>query len=85
MLGSRYSFVTVLRIWWTSLGIGNPIGALSFAPVIICSKVFHDAYVEMTRSLLQGCPIDRPVTPAHLSATPDLQDVAIPWIALARD
>ena len=85
MLGSRYSLGTALSIGWrASFGTWNRIGALNFGPVIICSKVFHDAYVEITRSLLQGCSIDSPITPAHLSATPDLQDVAIPWTRLQQ-
>jgi hypothetical protein len=83
MLGSRYSLAAALSIGWR-MGVGtwNRFGALNFGPVIICSKVFHDAFVEITRSLLQGCSIDSPVTPAHLSATTDLRDVPIGWISL---
>jgi hypothetical protein len=83
MLGSRYSLSAALAIGWrTQTGIWDRIGTPSFGPVIICSKVFHDAYVEITRSLLQGCSIDQAVTPAHLSATIDLQDVPVRWIKL---
>lgn len=83
MLGSAYSLNAALSIGWrTRLGIWDRIGVPNFGPVIICSKVFHDSYIDITRSLLQGCSIDSPITPAHLSATTDLQDIAIGWIQL---
>ena len=83
MLGHRYSYLAALMIGWRSgLSHWDRLGIANVGPVIICSKVFHDAFVEITRSLLQGCSIDRPVTPAHLSATADLDDVAIGWVRL---
>lgn len=83
MLGARYSLWAALRLGWRSrLGLWDRFGIANFGRVIICSKVFHDAYVETTRSLLHGCSIDNTVTPAHLSATPDLEDVALGWIAV---
>jgi hypothetical protein len=83
MLGSRYNFWAALSIGWQStFGIQSRLGALSFGPVIICSRVFHDAYVEITRTLLHGCSIDMPIMPAHLSATDDLDDVDVGWIQL---
>lgn len=81
MLGSRYGLRAALSIGWRSqVGIFNRVGTPTFGPVIICSKVYHDAYVEITRTLLQGCSIDAPITPAHLSATTDLEDIALSWL-----
>lgn len=82
MLGGRYSVGSALSIGWRSLGVFNRLGAPKFGPVIICSKVYHDAYVEITRTLLQGCSIDALVTPAHLSATAGLEDIAVHWLEL---
>ncbi len=84
MLGSRYSMFSAFSIGWkTHLGKWDPIGVPNFGPVIICSKVFHDACVEVTRALLQGCSIDRPITPAHLSATTSLEDIDVKWIQIS--
>jgi hypothetical protein len=83
MLGSRYNYWAALKIGWQSgFGRWERVGVANVGPVIICSKVFHDAYVEITRRLLHGCSIDSPITPAHLSATQDLQDVSLNWLAL---
>jgi hypothetical protein len=82
MLHSRYSFTAAVGIGWRSLGDGRRVGAMNFGPVIICSKVVSDAYLEITRHLFQGCSPDRPVTPADLSATADLSDVQVPWFAI---
>lgn len=83
MLGSRYSLRAALSIGWRSLGFSARFGAPKFGPVIICSKVYHDAYVEITRTLLPGCSIDAPITPAHLSATTGMEDVAVPWLEVS--
>jgi len=86
MLGSRYSLRAAISIGWqTSLGLWDRVFSINFGPVIICSKVFHDAYVEITRSLLEGCSIDQPIKPAHLSATTDLDDVDVGWIELPQE
>jgi hypothetical protein len=47
---------------------------------IICSKIFADAYMDATLSALDGCLPSGLITPAHLSLTPDLDDVDVGWI-----
>lgn len=83
MQGLRYSkrvaFFAGLR---ARAGLWNRGGYLQTERAVICSKVFYDAFVEITRSLLEGCPVNEPVFPAHLSATKGLEDVAIPWLQL---
>jgi len=81
MLGSRYDAAVAI-----SAGLRARFNAWNrywfrvARPTIVCSKVFYDAHVEITRRLLSDCPLDDLVTPAHLSATTDLQDVEIPWL-----
>jgi hypothetical protein len=84
MLNTRYTKTEAVKLGWRMRrGLWNGVGFRSFGRVVICSKVFYDAYTEITRTLLDGCPIDEPVTPAHLSATKSLDDVFIPWLKLA--
>jgi hypothetical protein len=79
MLGTRYSFKTALQIALrVSRGQLDQMGI----PQVICSEVFFDAYADITRHFLRECPIKQRVAPAHLSATPDLYDVAVGWIKI---
>jgi hypothetical protein len=84
MVGQRYSVWTALFVFFHMLyGLVDRKGFSSRG--VICSKVFYDAYAETTRSLLSGCHISQPVTPAHLSATGDLEDVDIEWLKLEQN
>ena len=83
MIGSQYSLFSI--IGW---GLAKVTGIISderlprVRSTIICSNVFFYAYAEITRNFLAGCPIDNRVLPAHLSATPDLEDVEVGWLTL---
>lgn len=83
MLGLRYSFMGALAMGMRMAGGLWNGDAAGSQPSVICSKVFFDAYADVTRSLLRDCPIADAVLPAHLSATPDLSDVDIGWLKLA--
>ena len=83
MLGTRYSYGQAILGGLRMLGgLWNSAGLIRSDRSIVCSKVFFDAYVDVTRSLLAGCPIDEMVLPSHLSATPDLEDVDVGWLRL---
>jgi len=81
MLGARYSHFAAAKLGWQLISGG--LGFPSFVATVICSKVFYDAFAEITLKGLKGCPFSSPVTPAHLSETQDLADVRIPWLKLA--
>ena len=85
LLGRRYSLPKAFAYGWErQWGIWDPVGASMFGRGIICSKVFYDACLQVTRNALEGCPASgQVVTPAHLSVTPTLQEVAVGWIALS--
>lgn len=83
-LGVGYSWIAALRLGWRmNSGLWNPGGLITYGRRIICSKVFFDAHLEIARLPLQGCQLSGLISPAHLSATVDLDDVHIPWLRIS--
>jgi len=86
MLGTRYGVSAALSLGWRSIFRGdlwNRDWLPLFRSAVICSQVVYDAHAQITRDLLDRCPINGGVMPAHLSATSDLEDVSIPWVKVA--
>ena len=80
-LGTPYNFFAALQFGWHMRnGLWNPAALVSYGRRLICSKVYFDAHIEITKLPLSGCPMTGLVSPAHLSATNDLDDVLIPWV-----
>jgi hypothetical protein len=85
MLGSRYSHLRALRMGVRGIAsLLNPTWYPEFNPTVICSRIFYDAVVAITRTSLNGCPAVGAVLPAHLSATTDLVDIDAPWLELTH-
>jgi hypothetical protein len=61
-------------------GLWNPATLISYGRKVICSKVYFDAHIEIAKLPLSDCPMSGLVSPAHLSATDDLDDVSVPWV-----
>jgi hypothetical protein len=84
-LGSRYNGMKALRA-----GVGALLGEWrrpwfnTEGRITICSKVYHDAHVEIHRQMLEGCQLNDLITPAHLRATASLLDVPVPWLAVPK-
>ena len=51
----------------------------------VCTGLFYRAFLEATGMVLEGCPADGVIKPAHFSMTETLSDVDIPWMKLAHD
>jgi hypothetical protein len=80
-LGTPYSYFAALQVGWHMRhGLWNPATLVSYGRKLICSKVYFDAHIEIAKLPLSNCPMNGLVSPAHLSATNDLDDVLIPWV-----
>lgn len=79
-LGRSYAIARIpslgRRLWQ---GLWNGESEPDSKGIVICSQIFHDSVVEITRSRLEQCPVDAEVTPAHLSCSPSLVDIDVGW------
>jgi hypothetical protein len=82
-LKGQYGFGSIIKWYLKSLkGFWQP--DLGIAPVfstnaVICSELYYLAYAAVTQKLVVPGVAERSVTPAHLSATDQLQDVQMEW------
>jgi len=53
-----------------------------FRRYMICTEVVDRAFQETFRRNIADCPVDQPLTPAHLSASTEFDDVPMAWIEL---
>ncbi len=84
MLGLRYDAGVALSSGLrAALGLWDRAWFPRYAKTILCSMVYYDAHVEITRSLFKDCPLSELITPGHLSATTDLADINVPWLKLS--
>jgi hypothetical protein len=84
LIGARYSHWSAFKTGWGMIsGLWNENAARHLDTTVICSNAFSDAYADITRSVLQGCPVGESVLPAHLSATNDLEDVQVQWVKVS--
>ena len=79
-LGQKYANVNILMLGLAMLqGLWKSARYPSERSINICSVVHSDAYSAYTGRILEGCSIENPPTPAHLSATRSLVDVDVGW------
>jgi hypothetical protein len=82
-LGRSYSVGGIPKLGLRMLaGLWQRVAAPDQKGIVICSQVYHDSVVEITRTYLQQCPVDAAVTPAHLSCSPSLTDIDVGWLRL---
>jgi hypothetical protein len=80
MLNRRYDHGGALLLGWDLLkGLWSEVDLTANRQIVICSQVYADAHGEMADKRLKDCPYRAATTPAHLAATPDLDDIAINW------
>lgn len=53
-----------------------------FRRYMICTEVVDRAFQETFRRNIADCPVDQPLTPAHLSASTEFDDVPMAWVTI---
>lgn len=82
-LSKPYSHWRAMRAWlrsW-SLGGSSPLDYRARGHAVVCSQLFHDAYMEATNRTLVD-RVDTMMLPAELSACEGLDDVQSAWSPL---
>lgn len=82
-LGLTYSITRVPKLSLAMIGgLWKRRPAPDEKGIVICSQIYHDSVVEITRSYLSQCPVDAAVTPAHLSCSGSFIDLNVEWLRL---
>ena len=82
--GDGYDFAGLARLGWKiwRRKLTRLFSARRSARSVFCSRLFADAFLQTTKRVLQD-PWLNDTTPAFLSATSDLVDVATTWLSIA--
>ncbi len=77
-----YSLWRIMRLAQHSVaGFWRPQPTFVASPHLVCSQLYADAYLAVTRTLV--APTNTPMfTPAHLSISQRLEDVRVGWVRI---
>jgi hypothetical protein len=81
-LGRGYSVAQIPALAaGAAVGFWQPETGVRLSRALVCSTLYSDSYVAVVQRLLFPNRISE-LWPGHISATPNLSDVPVPWIGV---